>query len=305
MRRIKPMLLCEDEKHLDNPNFLLEEKYDGTRCILIKHGLSIKLMSRSWHEYTDLFPTIIRQARKIRADSCVLDGELAFFKHGRDFFLTIAAKPETRKGFTARYMVFDVLEVNGRDVKLLPILKRKRILKKIIPDLSRIKNVRYIFKNKREVYERIISGERQAEGVVLKRKGSRYYEGTRSSDWLKVKSWKDADCVIVGVTKGTGARKATFGALILGQFKDGALIPVGTASGFKEYEQIELLKKLQKSLSPPSSEFTEKYKDRVKFWVIPDTVCVVKYMERTKYGVLRFPSFQHIRTDKKPEECIF
>jgi ATP-dependent DNA ligase len=119
----------------------------------------------------------------------------------------------------------------------------------------------------------------------------------RSSEWLKLKRQRTADVVVVGVTKGKGRRRATFGALILAKRdRRGRLRYVGKTSGFSESEMRTLLGRLKKAKRPPIGEPVSD----VKYWVKPEVVVEVKYLEETPDGKLRQPSFLRIREDKTP-----
>ena len=309
IKRIYPMQPSEDGKFLGLKRYWLQEKYDGTRCILFKNN-KIIMMGRSWkNDYSKNFPEIVKDAKKIRAKTCILDGELSFFERRpphRNLFVTALATPETKKDYIVKLMVFDVLMVNGRSVENKPLKERLKILDEIIPkNLQHIKIIK-TYKNPKlhkKLFYRFTSAPHEGEGVVLKDYNSPYREGVRTYEWIKVKRELTADCIVVGITKGTGYRENYFGSLILGQYDNGKLKYVGKCSGFTDEEMKMLYKKI---ISMPSyhNPFDVKV-DNVKKWVEPKIVVEVRYMERTKYGVLRFPAFIRIRYDKTPKECIF
>lgn len=313
MNPIQPMKVSKDgELVASSSQWYSEEKADGTRIFLVKEGTSIHIKAaRSWNDYTHKHPDIVAEAKKLKKQMVVLDGELAFFKTGtkQDQFLPIGAKEETRKGFTAKAMIFDVLYINGKSVEDKPIEERKKLLKTIIPPkLKLIKATKmHPVGTGQELFDEVTSDEQQGEGIVLKRKGSQYHEGIRSPDWKKYKKEDTADCIIVGVTKGTGVRKATFGALILGQFRNGKLVYVGKASGFSDAEQQILLHSLSDIQvdESPSLEFKLKIKSDIQFWTQPKIVVECEFMERTPKGVMRHPRFLRIREDKPAKECVF
>ena len=294
------------KEDLKRKDYWAQRKLDGTRTIIIKDGDRVEMKGRSWiNDYAPLFPEIVAEIRKLPVDSCVLDSELTFFKKGtdKDVFISALAKPETKKGYVAKAMVFDVLYVEDYDLRDLPLEDRLEILKDLIPDeLKHVDAVKTVKKGKRAYFERL--KRKGGEGVILKERLSPYREGERTEEWLKVKNWRSDEAVVVGYTKGKGERAKTFGSLILAQKdKDGKWRYVGKASGFTEEQMKQLLQKMRRlKTDKPPVKNAEKV-DNVKAWVKPEIVVEIKYYERSKNGMFRFPDFLRIRTDKKPEEC--
>jgi len=301
--RIRPMLASQNDAYLDAPGYIAQQKYDGTRCLIIKKNNSILLKGRSWKsDYAPNFPEIIKDIKKIPLNEFILDSELTFFKGGKDVFLTALAKEESKKDYIAKCMIFDILEYNNKNVKNLPLSERLKLLEIVPKGLKHLKVVKSYKTNHKKIFENIISDEMQGEGVVLKDLESKYMESGRTKDWIKVKGWKSDEAIIVGVTHGTGARKKTFGALILAQYRGNKLVYVGKASGFKESEQLTLINKMKniKTMTPKLEGIPHK---QIKYWVRPKIVVEVKFQELTKDGKFRFPSFLRIRNDKTPKEC--
>ena len=268
------------------------------------------MRGRSWiNDYAPNFPEIVEEVRKLPVEACVLDSELTLFKKGtdKDIFISALAGPEIKKGHIAKAMVFDVLYVEDFNVEDLPFTDRQEILEELVPDpLSHVDVVETVSKGKKAFFQRI--GKKEGEGVVLKERKSPYTEGARSSDWLKVRHWRSEDVVVVGYTKGEGARASTFGSLVLAQKdKKGDWRYVGKSSGFKNRELTRLLqkmKKLQTSRNPFKKGEGPAEKE-VQAWIKPKTVIEVRYYEKTPKGKLRFPDYTRERYDKKPDECTF
>jgi bifunctional non-homologous end joining protein LigD len=306
---IKPMLADAKKERLQkhNTRYILQEKYDGTRGILYKRkGVVTGLISRYCdNDFKDRFPDIVHEARLIKSQNCVIDGEITFFnKQGHPFFLTAAATPSTKKDYEVRYMVFDVLEYNGENVTKLPLLKRLTILRNIIPPtLEHIKIVK-TYDNRKEfpkIYKSIVA--RKGEGVMLKRKTSEYVHDSRKF-WTKVKKEQTEDCVVVGITEGLGRRKWTFGALVLGQYHNGKLVYVGNVgSGLDDDMLIEFYRIIM-GMKCAENPFGVNV-GHVKKFIKPVIVIEVKAMERNKSYTLRLPVFLRVRTDKTPKDCTF
>lgn len=307
-RRIKPMLAEQGSpEDIDRLHGYDEQrKYDGTRTFIIKDGNKVVLRGRSWiNDFAPKFPELVAEVRQLPVESCVLDSELTFFRMGtdKDVFVTALANPETKKDYTAKLMVFDALFVEDYDLERLPFSDRREILEKLIPRrLSHVDAVETVEKGKKAYFQELKA--KQGEGVMLKERISPYREGERTREWLKVKHWKDDDAVVVGYTKGEGARSGTFGALILAQKdKNGKWKYVGKTSGFSDAETLRLLKKMRKLETDKPSVIDAPSDINVKAWVKPEIVAEVKYYEKTENGTFRFPDYVRERDDKTPGEC--
>jgi ATP-dependent DNA ligase len=303
-------MLADDKKHklyAKSNQYVLQEKYDGTRGMLYKVGDKVTgFISRYCDtDFTINFPEIVKEAKFIKANQCVLDGEITFFDSNKNpFFLTAGAVPSTKKKFLVRYMVFDIIEYDGQRVTNLPLTMRLELLKKIIPpSLKHIKVIKTYTDPKKfpTIYKTIV--KRKGEGVMLKKKDSKYIPGSRD-EWVKVKKEQSEDCVVAGITHGLGRRKKTFGALILGQYdKTGKLIYVGNVgAGLSDAMLKEFLKTINAMPEAPNP-FGVKV-NYVKKFVKPSLIVEVKAMERTSYGRLRLPVFLRVRNDKEPQDCL-
>ena len=315
-RRIFPMLAGKGTK-ADIPlhSYVEQRKLDGTRCIIIKEGNKVWLMGRSWkNDFSDRFPEIVAEIRKLPVKKVVLDSELTFFKPGTDIdvFLTALAKPETKAKYFAKVMVFDVLYIEGQSVKSEPFEERQYIINDVVPKrLRHVDVVKTVTGRKAKVkyWENITKGK-HGEGVVLKELGSRYKEmrprEPRGRAWLKVKEKNTDEAILVGYTHGTGSRKSTFGALILAQYdKQGRLRLVGKTSGFTDAQRLSLYRRLQKMRISKTPLRTGKIPTNVKAWVSPKIVVEVEFYERTRHGMYRMPDYIRERYDKTPRQVRF
>lgn len=309
-RCIRPMLANaqKDKLYTRSKQYVLQEKFDGTRGMLYKVGDKVTgLISRYCDtDFTINFPEIVKDAKSIKAKQCVLDGEITFFDdHMNPFFLTATATPSTKREFNVRYMVFDIIEYDGQRVTNLPLTMRLELLHKIIPpSLKHIKVIKTYTDPKKfkTIYKSIV--KRKGEGVMLKKKESTYIPGSRE-EWVKIKKEQTEDCVVCGITHGLGRRKKTFGALILGQYnKTGKLMYVGNVgAGLSDAMLKEFLKTI--NAMPEAQNPFDVRVNYVKKFVKPCLVVEVKAMERTSYGRLRLPVFLRVRNDKSPEGCTF
>jgi bifunctional non-homologous end joining protein LigD len=203
--------------------------------------------------------------------------------------------------YPATYVVFDILEKDGKPLVNQPLTERKNILKEFLKDGMRIVSSSFVEEEGKQYYDAAV--QKGLEGIIAKRKNSVYEPGVRSHNWLKIKKLQSCDCVILGYTKGTGMREETFGALILGLYEKQKPVFVGkVGTGFTYQEQAHLLS----AFKPLVVE--EKTLDGVEVpeeivWLKPQMVCEVVYQSLTKDGKLRMPRYRGLRLDKTPSEC--
>ena len=198
------------------------------------------------------------------------------------------------------YEIFDVLEIDGEPLTGLPLTDRRaRLEQLVIP--SGVVQVSGVFDDGEALLE--AAKEQKLEGVMAKKAASRYQEGKRGGDWLKIKTHGRQEFVICGWTKGQGRRAGTFGSLVLGVRKGKEYVWVGNVgTGFSERTIGELLEKLR-PLERETSPFAvvpkmPKIRKGDVVWVEPSLVCEVEFLEWTHDGHLRAPSFQGLRDDK-------
>jgi bifunctional non-homologous end joining protein LigD len=271
---------------LKSEEYIFEPKLDGYRALCQKKTGRLRFISRNNRDITLEFPEL-SFGDLIKAD-CTLDGEIVIYdeKGNPSFSLMQRRKHHDR---LATYIAFDILELEGRDLKRLPLLTRKQMLADVIEE-GRNLQIMPSTHNGEELWKVVTSTD--LEGVMAKRKDSPYVTG-RSHDWLKVKREKTVDCVIVGyITK-----IRNIGSLALGLYDNGRLTYVGqVGTGFRE----SLLDELAKELIGSSNGVVLPKNVQP---VVPNKVCEVKYLEYTRDHRLRAPVFLRIRVDKLPAEC--
>jgi bifunctional non-homologous end joining protein LigD len=200
----------------------------------------------------------------------------------------------------AVYIVFDILEKEGKSLTELPLMERKAILKDSLKEGSNVLLCDFI-EEKGEAYFKLAL-EKGLEGVVAKKKDSGYEEGLRTGSWLKIKKLKTCDCVIFGYTKGNETRRATFGALLLGVYDEGKPVYVGkVGTGFTQASIRLLMDKFEK-VTTDHAQFKPEAGDVVT-WLEPKLVCEVAYQVLTRDLRLRMARFKRLREDKPPSDC--
>ena len=307
MTRYTPMLARVRETPFSDSNWLFEVKWDGIRAIAyVTDSLSIK--SRTGRELKSQFPEL--EELVSLTDNVVLDGEIIVFIRGRPNFEAAITRNQTSElskiiklsyETPATYIVFDILEKNGKSLLDHPLEERKKILASSLSEGKHVLVSQYVERNGEAYYKAVI--ERGLEGIIGKRKGSRYIPGERSEDWLKIKKLRSIDAVIFGYTIGQGGRSSSFGALILGLYDKGQPVYIGrVGTGFKESDLDELMKLFDK-IKTEKAVFDEPDIPRDVVWLNPTFVVEAMYQSLTEDRRLRMPRFIHLREDKRPWEC--
>jgi bifunctional non-homologous end joining protein LigD len=302
----RPMLAKVAESSFSDKDWFFEVKWDGFRAIAyIEESFSIK--SRNLKELKGIFPEL--QELKNLAKNIVVDGEIIVMREGKPDFQSLL---ERRKAISeseiqrqenrlpAVYIVFDILEKDGKSLTKLSLMERKIILKESLREGSNVLLCDFI-EEKGETYFQLVL-EKGLEGVVAKKKDSQYEEGLRTGSWLKIKKLKTCDCVIFGYTKGNKNRGATFGALLLGVYDNGKPVYLGkVGTGFTQH-MIKLLFDKFEKIRTDTAPFKPEAGDRVT-WLEPKLVCEVAYQVLTRDIRLRMSRFRRLRDDKSPEQC--
>lgn len=276
---------------LENKNLIFEPKLDGIRALCYANK-TVKFISRNNIDITKRFPALENVRKNIKAKTCILDGEIvAFDKKGNPSFTML------QKGHEAKFIAFDVLMNEGKDLTSLPLLERKKILEKIVSNGKSIEKIVYTSDGKK-LWN--IAVKKGLEGVMAKEPHDKYYVGKRSGTWLKIKSFRSLDCIIIGYT----TKKRGLSSLALALFDNKELKYIGkVGTGFNEENTKELFKKLTPLKTDEAPIKNLKLKDIT--WLKPKLVCEVKYLEFTSDKILRTSVFMRLRFDKKAKDCNF
>ena len=298
---VKPMLATLIKEPFDDPDWIFEVKWDGYRAVAeILEGV-VSLYSRNLLSLNKKFAPVVESLRKHRFEA-VLDGEIVVVDdEGRSNFQMLQDYQNSKKGHLL-YYVFDLLYFEGHDVTNLPLLRRKEILKKILPTDSRIKLSDHIVKEGILFFK--VAKQKGLEGIVAKQSQSTYRMGRRSRQWLKIKAQLTQEGVIAGFTEPKGTRKE-LGALVLGVYKDGELSYIGHVGGGFSAGSLKEMKTKLDPLVRKECPFAKKPKTNTPVtWVKPELVCEVAFHGWTKEGMMRQPVFLRLRDDKKAREVV-
>jgi bifunctional non-homologous end joining protein LigD len=218
---IHPMLATSVDDPFDDPEWLFEIKWDGYRAIAFITRGKVRLVSRNQNDLTAQFPELHSLPEFIRADTAILDGEIAVLdEHGRSSFSLIQQRTGIRQGgrrtgsrqdIPVQYYVFDVLYLDGYDLRRVALEERKAALAKIAAADGPVRYSEH-FPQGKALFS--VARQKGLEGILAKRRNSAYEE-RRSREWLKIKITQTVDCVIGGYTDPEGSREY-FGSLVLG-----------------------------------------------------------------------------------------
>ena len=288
--------------------WLYEIKWDGVRAICFVENGAVRMLSRSGKSCERQYPELDVLPRFIDAQSAVLDGEICVLdEQGRPRFALIqprimvsgaASIAALARSKPATLFVFDLLYLDGYDLRGVALSERRKLLEAILKPGAVIR-LSQTFDEGVQLLE--AAREQGLEGIIAKRADSRY-EARRSDSWIKVKTVRETDCVICGYTQG---ERQFFGALILGIYEKGELAWAGNVgTGFDQALMADIFNRLQplQTTRCPFAERPKLPKDVV--WVRPELVCTVKYAEWTREGRLRAPVFVGLRTDLDPKESV-
>jgi bifunctional non-homologous end joining protein LigD len=300
----RPMLATLASELPTGDGWLFEVKWDGFRAIGRVSGGEATLTSRNGNDLTARFANVAKELPKaLKTPDAVLDGEVcALDEQGRSSF---SAMQQGKPGTPIVYYVFDLLEVEGKPLLDRPLAERRERLEKLLDRRSRTIRLSETFDDGQALLE--AAREQGLEGVIAKRADSRYAEGKRTRDSLKIKTHGRQEFVVAGYTKGQGRRAGRFGSLVLAVRRGDELEWVGNVgTGFTEDEIDRLLAKLRplERRDPPFRQVPKMPKIRKGdvVWMEPKLVAEVEFAQWTHDGHLRAPVYQGLRDDKAPED---
>jgi len=310
MTPIKPELATLVDQPFDRKGWIFEIKWDGFRALAdinphtkrigvgVKKG-KVHLYSRNLLPFNEKFPPIVKSLQKIKKPM-LLDGEVvAIDEKGKSHFQLLQNYQLSGEGQLV-YYVFDILSLNGKDVRSLSLSERKKLLKTNLPKLPNVKYSDHVEEHGIKFFK--VDQKQNLEGIIAKDFASVYKSGKRTEDWLKIKTHLQQEAVIGGFTEPKGSRKF-FGSLILGVYEKGKFVYIGhSGGGFDQKSLQDIYHKLKPTMTK-ESPFTTKVPNKSKpYWVRPKYVCEVSFSEWTQDGQMRHPVFLGIRVDKSPKQ---
>jgi bifunctional non-homologous end joining protein LigD len=300
LERLSPPMLATlvDAAPPDPASWRLEVKYDGFRALAGLAGGRVALWSRNGLDLATRFPQVARALAEVVVGEAVVDGEIcALDARGRPRFELL----QRGAGTGVVYYAFDLLWLDGEDLRPRPLEARRDLLVSLLGNAP--EGVALSEELEGPAARALAEAARRGqEGVILKLKGSPY-EARRTKTWLKLKAVLGQEVAIVGYEPLTGAPRQV-GALIVAIADGGKLRHAGkVGTGFTAAVRRDLLRLLEPDrVEKPALEGAPRLRDAV--WVEPRRVAQVQFTEWTADGKLRHPSFQGLRPDKTPLECV-
>jgi bifunctional non-homologous end joining protein LigD len=305
---IELMLASLTDRREFDDGWLLERKFDGERCLARRDGVEVRLLSRTAKDLTATYPEVCGALERQRARALVLDGEVVAFDGEQTSFSRLQRRlgvtdpsGELLAAYPVAICVFDLLELNGEDLRGRSLLDRRARLTQVLEPSAALQiSEAWRGDSQRRFAQACQSGW---EGLIAKRARAPYVGG-RSRDWLKLKCVWEQELVIGGYTDPAGSR-AEFGALLVGYYEDGRLRYAGrVGTGYSAATLRELGGQLR-DLETSSSPFVDARPiPRGTHWVRPRLVAQIGFAEWTNDGRLRQPRFLGMRDDKRPAEVV-
>jgi DNA ligase D-like protein (predicted ligase) len=287
-------------ERFSDPDWIFERKLDGIRCIAIRSGKRVRLLSRNDLSLNGRYPEVAGALEAERCERFAIDGEVVAFDGAQTSFARLAERGH--HPVPVFLYVFDLLWLDGHDVRELPLRTRKRLLRAAL----RFEGPVRLTPHRNGAGEALFAEacRKGWEGVIAKRADSPY-RATRSKDWLKFKCEKGQELVIGGFTAPKGSR-TEFGALLLGYFDGEALRYAGKVGTGFDHETLRDLGAHMRRIARDDAPFADpgSIRERGITWVDPELVAQVAFTEWTRAGRLRHPRFLGLRDDKAARDVI-
>lgn len=306
--RYEPMLAKLVEKPFDDPNYIYERKLDGIRCIVYLSADAPILINRSGNIITDKFPEIYPKL-KPGYTSAVLDGELVCLSdEGVPLFQRMQTRMNRKYAITktmvenpASYIVFDILELDGKCLCNQPLYRRKTILDDVLQwGGSTVQTNPYQIGHGLALLKDYTA--EGGEGIMAKTMDGLYCPGKRGPEWLKMKARKEITVYVGALTQGFGRREDTFGALMVGTRPNphtSRLIFIGeVGTGYTDTDLVDLYEILLR-METEKSPFINEPPGQVMMYVKPSLKVNVTYLEMTNDGIMRHAAFKGVVSDRK------
>jgi DNA ligase D-like protein (predicted ligase) len=299
-RHAELMKAVLERTSFSDPEWIFERKLDGIRCLAVREHAQVRVLSRNDLDLGGRFPEVRDAVAAQEHRRFAIDGEVVAFEGAQTSFARLTARGQ--HPVPVFFYIFDLLWMDGHDVRALPLRTRKRLLRHALTFSDPL----------RWTAHRNGAGEamfteacrRGWEGVIGKRADSPY-RATRSRDWLKLKCEAGQELVIGGFTAPRGSR-TDFGALLVGYYRDGRLHYAGKVGTGFDHETLASLGQRMRSLARDSSPFADpgSIRERDVTWIAPELVGQFGFTEWTTAGRLRHPRFQGLRDDKAAREVV-
>ena len=302
---VEPMLSQSADQPPRSDDYLYEIKWDGLRALISLDEGAVRIHGRNQMDMTDQFPELVISGEAFRTTSALFDGEIVCLEaDGKPNFRNVihrmqqktdGAIERARAKFPAVCYLFDCLYLDGRAIVNEPLSRRREWLRDAVKSDSAYRLSEAV-EDGPAFFEAV--QKLGLEGIVAKQRSSPYLPGKRSDSWLKIKTRRTTECIVIGYTRGKGDRDASFGALHLAQARDGELKYVGkVGTGFDNDSLKQVTDELKKLDVIPRPIREKPLDDARSIWLKPRLLCEVQFASWTKDGALREPVFLRLRPD--------
>ncbi len=308
---IPPMLATLTTDYFSSNEWVYEHKFDGERCQAIKKDGAVRLLSRNRRVINNEYPDLVKAFEKQRADNFIVDGEIVATHKGLSDFELLQSRINLKdleaieaktKEVPVSLRIFDLMYASGYDLRKMPLLARKAVLKKLL-------NYNDILTYTEHKVGDAIAYFKKAcqlhwEGLIVKKSDS-IYEGIRSPHWLKFKCIMQQELVIGGYTSPKGGR-TDLGALLVGYYAKNKKLKfagkVGT--GYSE-ETLRMLGKKLRAIAAKKCPFSDYDGPQINVhWVRPILVGEFGFAQWTNAGKLRVGRYRGLRNDKSAKDVV-
>lgn len=308
--KLRPMLATLVDKAVDEPGWEYEVKWDGYRALGFMNKGRAHVRSRNDKSFNKKFYPVY-EALNSWGVNAIVDGEIVVVNGNGIADFSALQNWRSEADGELRYYLFDLLWLEGRDLTTVPLTRRRELLAGIVPDDGILRMSESFAVSATEFFE--VARKMGLEGIIAKKADSAYHPGARTRDWLKIKANKRQEVVIGGYTRNENSGKL-FSSLLVGVYEHGALVYTGkVGTGFNtktQQEMMKLFRPLTRKKTPftiepdinKPSRFRPDPPKATATWLKPELVCEVSFAELTADGVMRHPSFEGMRGDKKANE---
>jgi DNA ligase D-like protein (predicted ligase) len=287
------------QERFSDPAWIFERKLDGIRCIAVRDGKDVRLLSRNDLSMNARYPEVAEAIAGQPRERFAIDGEIVAFDGAQTSFAKLTRR--AREYVPVFFYVFDLLWLDGEDIRPLPLRDRKRLLRDAVDWQDPLRFTQHRNEDGEAFYAEACA--KGWEGLIAKRMDSPY-GAKRSKDWLKFKCGMGQELVIGGFTEPHGTR-IEFGALLVGYFDgDGQLRYAGKVGTGFDRPLLRSLGERMRALEQDASPFADDVRERGVTWVKPELVAQIGFSEWTRDGRLRHPRFLGLREDKPAAQVV-